>query len=297
MLKQQTTFPYEILIYDDASTDSTPAIIEEYATLYPDVIKPTLYKENNFQKGLGFYGLRVGFNEARGKYIAYLEGDDYWTNPHKLQKQVDFLESHPDYEACVHETVIRNDEDTKVDGTLFTHLKENIFIDCSKIDSRITFNDTLTGTIFHISSIMFRNHPITWPEGIEKVKALDMILFMIIAERGNIFLMRDKMSVYRHNRKSITSTQNQFTTAIAFNTISIGILDQMNDYWHGKYSKLINPKIARYYVNNMFVYLSKGARDYRKAREMAKLARRYSWSMYCKYLFVEGYYKLRKHLK
>ena len=101
-LIQETSFPIEILIHDDASTDGTDGIIREYADKYPDLILPLFETENQYSQGkqnkIDFYNYR----RARGKYIAYCEGDDYWTDPLKLQKQVDFMESHPDYSVCFH---------------------------------------------------------------------------------------------------------------------------------------------------------------------------------------------------
>ena len=93
---------FEILIHDDASTDGTDAIIKEYAAKYPDIISP-LYEEINqyTHGGKGKMDL-FNYNRVRGKYVAYCEGDDYWTDPHKLQKQVDFMENHPDYSICTH---------------------------------------------------------------------------------------------------------------------------------------------------------------------------------------------------
>ena len=90
----------EILIHDDCSTDGTDAIIREYAEKYPDLIFPLYEEENQYSKGVkvDFFN----YNRARGKYIAYCEGDDYWTDPLKLQKQVDFMEAHPAYSVCFH---------------------------------------------------------------------------------------------------------------------------------------------------------------------------------------------------
>ncbi len=95
-LLQKTTFPFEILINDDASTDNTANIIKEYEDRYPNQIFPIYQKENQYSKGVM---ITPTFNcsRARGKYIALCEGDDYWTDPYKLQKQVDFLESNPEY--------------------------------------------------------------------------------------------------------------------------------------------------------------------------------------------------------
>ncbi len=93
---QKTDFCFEAIVHDDASTDGTAAIVREYAEKYPDIIKPLLETENQYSKKDGSLN-RIMDEHTHGKYIAICEGDDYWTDPLKLQKQVNFLESHPDY--------------------------------------------------------------------------------------------------------------------------------------------------------------------------------------------------------
>ena len=104
-LAQKTDFAVEILVNDDASTDRTAEIVRAYAERFPDRIRAFLQTENQFSKG-GNIENDILLPHARGKYVAFCEGDDYWSNPEKLQRQVDFLERHPDYSACTHETVI-----------------------------------------------------------------------------------------------------------------------------------------------------------------------------------------------
>lgn len=89
---------FEILIHDDCSTDGTTEIIKEYAAKYPDIIKPLYEKENQYSKGVWVDG--YNYRRAQGKYIAYCEGDDYWTDPLKLQKQIEFMEANPEYSVC-----------------------------------------------------------------------------------------------------------------------------------------------------------------------------------------------------
>lgn len=97
-LMQKTDFKFEVLVHDDASTDGTADIIREYEAKYPDIIKPIYQTENQYKKGRGLcIGYDLQIKRARGKYIADCEGDDFWTDPLKLQKQVDFLEANPDY--------------------------------------------------------------------------------------------------------------------------------------------------------------------------------------------------------
>jgi len=104
-LIQKTTFPVEILIHDDASTDNTASIIREYEKKYPDIIKPIYQTENQYSQG-NKPGI-INRSRARGKYIALCEGDDYWTDPLKLQKQVDFLEENDDFSmVCTNYSVV-----------------------------------------------------------------------------------------------------------------------------------------------------------------------------------------------
>lgn len=95
---QKTTFKFEILIHDDASTDHTANIIYEYEKKYPDLLKPIYQTKNQYSQHIDVG--RLNLSRAKGKYIAWCEGDDYWTDPLKLQKQVDFLEGHSEYGLC-----------------------------------------------------------------------------------------------------------------------------------------------------------------------------------------------------
>jgi len=94
-LMQMTDFPFEIIIRDDCSTDSTADIIKRYVEKYPNIVKPIFETENTYSQGIR--PMPVVFAKATGKYLALCEGDDYWTDPNKLQKQIAFLENNPDY--------------------------------------------------------------------------------------------------------------------------------------------------------------------------------------------------------
>lgn len=98
-ISQKTDFPFELIIHDDASNDGTADIIREYEARYPQIIKPIYQTENQYSQRKDVF-LEIMFPHCTGKYIALCEGDDYWTDPNKLQEQADFLESHPDYSMC-----------------------------------------------------------------------------------------------------------------------------------------------------------------------------------------------------
>ncbi len=123
----------EILIHDDCSTDGTTDIVKEYAAKYPDLIFPLYEKENQYSRGKAGKIDLYNYERAKGKYIAYCEGDDYWTEPLKLQKQVDFLESHPYYSVtfhrCKHVNVSNNSEKEDDCGFLFTNNEVGVNID------------------------------------------------------------------------------------------------------------------------------------------------------------------------
>jgi galactoside O-acetyltransferase len=106
ILKQRCKFRYEAIVHDDASTDGTAAIIREYAARHPLVIRPIFQNENQFRK-TGTYPMMPAYELARGKYIAECDGDDYWTDPHKLQMQADFMEAHPECSLCHHPYLIQ----------------------------------------------------------------------------------------------------------------------------------------------------------------------------------------------
>ena len=106
-LAQRADVPVEILVHDDASTDGTEAILHEYAARYPDVVKPLFETENQYRKGLAM-DATFNFPRAAGEYIALCEGDDYWCDPHKLKKQTEYLQAHPDCTFCFTNGYVRD---------------------------------------------------------------------------------------------------------------------------------------------------------------------------------------------
>jgi len=118
-LAQKTNFDFEVLIHDDASSDGTQDVIRDYSSRYPEIIKPILQTVNQYNSVSGM-NETFNFPRARGTYIALCEGDDYWVDPFKLQRQVDFLESNPDYGA-IHTDYLELHERTKT----YIHPKRN----------------------------------------------------------------------------------------------------------------------------------------------------------------------------
>ena len=121
---QKTNFKFEAIVHDDVSTDGSAAIIREYAEKYPEIIKPIFETENQYSKRDGSLD-RIMYEACKGKYIALCEGDDYWTDPLKLQKQVDFLKNNPEYALC---------------HTGFEYLNSSLKIDHTQLNLNIISN-------------------------------------------------------------------------------------------------------------------------------------------------------------
>lgn len=125
-IMQKTDFCFEVIVHDDVSTDGSVEIIKEYADKYPDIIKPIYEIENQYSKHDGSVR-RIMLNASSGKYIAMCEGDDYWIDPCKLQKQVDFMESHPDYGLC--HTMFQSEPIRRITTQIPQNEQDNYLVD------------------------------------------------------------------------------------------------------------------------------------------------------------------------
>lgn len=119
-LTQDASFPFEIIVHDDASTDGTSEIIREYVEKYPDIVIPIIQTENQFSIHRDFAPiLNTCIQRAKGSYIAFCEGDDYWTDNTKLQKQIDFLGSHPEFGMCYTDFDVLNEKNGRYTRNVF----------------------------------------------------------------------------------------------------------------------------------------------------------------------------------
>lgn len=189
---QQTNFRFEVLVHDDASTDNTASIIREYAEKYPNIIIPIYEKENQYSKGKGDVP-RIMNAAIRGKYVAICEGDDYWTDPLKLQKQVDFLESHPDYSMCFHGADVKNE------------LVNPTKISCNKIQSREYYPKEILETwIVPTCSVLMRRECVLNLKNNKKYIVGDIVMLARCACLGKIWGEEKHMATYRRNATSWT---------------------------------------------------------------------------------------------
>ena len=186
-IMQKTNFSFEVLIHDDASTDGTTEIIKEYEEKYPDIIKPLYEEENQWIKGRRGSAV-FNFPRAKGKYIALCEGDDYWTDPLKLQKQVDFLEANPDFVMCTHDFLVYND-----DSRTYNKFYEGD----SEIQYDLEFYLSRKLWVSQPLTVMFRKLALDIEKYLKYEKSKDLTLFYCLLKEGKGILLKDNMGVYR----------------------------------------------------------------------------------------------------
>jgi len=230
-LMQKTSFDFEILIHDDASTDGTREIIESYRKKYPSIILPIYEEENQWSKGRCDSAI-FNFPRARGKYIAMCEGDDYWTDPYKLQKQIGFLEANLEYAGCFHETQVIFE-----DGSLGK-------IYGSDVGLILTAEDTISiSSPFHTSSFVFRKDSLKsgLPDWYYEVVSGDMALFSIVSASGPLRKIPKVMSVYRKHTKGFTNTDRVINNFHQDRIKLIKYLDEFHKYkFHTKAKRVID---------------------------------------------------------
>ncbi len=259
-LMQQTTFPVEILVGDDFSPDNTRAIISDYARRYPDRIRPVLHPRNLGQAGL--FNTLETYKLARGEYIAAIDGDDYWTDPLKLQKQVEFMDAHPDFSACFHNTL-----KTYEDGS------PSLILNPPDQSPVVTLDDLIGEDeiwFMATSSVLFRNVIREYPAWFMKSKSGDIPRYVLLAKLGPIGYLPDMMGVYRHNRMGTSNTDKYDDADFLQNRIGMyeGIDGELNYQYHDRLRK----NIGRY----LFMMLT--SKQYRNAYfPRLLLVARYLW--------------------
>ena len=193
-LEQKTDFRYEVLIHDDASTDDTVDIIREYAARYPDIIRPMYEEENQYSKGISNISGVFNFPRARGCLIAMCEGDDYWCDPCKLQKQADYMLSHPDCALLAHAAGIVSEDGAFRTQTMIRPFSESRELTPEEVISKKTNLPT--------ASLMFRTeYAKQLPQWYFDCPVGDIPLQLWMLMHGSVYYMDEVMSMYRMGRE------------------------------------------------------------------------------------------------
>jgi glycosyltransferase involved in cell wall biosynthesis len=232
-LSQRTKFKYEIVIHDDASNDGTIEVIEQYRERYPEIIFPMYQSENQYSQGKYGVTARFNFPRCRGKYIALCEGDDYWTDPYKLQKQVDFLEANPKVILCYHRVNVlftdgKMEEDYLVKGIVNKNLS-NIY------------DMAALGNYIHTPSVVFRNVIKDFPPQYSQTPINDYFLYMLLGQYGDYYRLEENMGVYRYGVGSHSSKPKIERSRMWLNTLQL-IQESIGD---PTVSKIVEYRIAQ----------------------------------------------------
>lgn len=236
-LMQKCDFGFEVLIHDDASTDGTIDIIKEYQEKYPEIIKPYIQKENQWSKGVRGMNAKYNFSRARGKYIAMCEGDDYWTDPLKLQKQVEFLEANPDFNISFHRAVRITPEGSRLDE-----------FPAFNLNSKLSTEDLALNNFIPNLSVIFRKTEID-TKLLQNMPLGDYALHMANSRLGFIHYHKEVMAAYRINVGVFSGKEKYIQRQRTVQTLD-GIIERF-----GFEGKILENLIS--HRNNLLFYIFK----------------------------------------
>ena len=245
-VNQKTNFGFQVIVHDDASTDNTANIIREYEKKYPDIIKPIYQKQNQHSKGVSIFKTFI-YPQIKGKYIAICEGDDYWCDNSKIQKQFDYMEKHPECSLCVHNT-IKHDLKTG---------KEELFNDWKEIHE-LTANDIFYGWKVHTSSFFTRKEFMNPADTKKKYWFGDFVRLTKSYYYGKVVALPDVMSVYNwNNPKGMTVNvwKNRTSKSIEKIKLKKEYLLEYNRMTNNKYKEIVDKKIIEEDFNILIIKL------------------------------------------
>lgn len=252
-LSQVTDFDFEIVVGEDHSTDSTRSVICKYRDRFGDRIRPLFRGQN-----LGLMrNLPESFLACRGEYVACLDGDDYWTNPHKLQRQVEFLDAHPDYSICFHNALMVWDDGSH-DPTLHSPPGRK---------PTYSLGELLTHDFISTSAAVVRNHLVRqFPNWYGTLPVPDWPFFVLHAMHGKIGYLDADWAVYRQHPAGIycrLAEEKRMEQNVSIVRIFRNVL---GPEWQGPLTQAIHSRC----LNLALYYQQHGERA--KARQFARMA-------------------------
>lgn len=195
VIYQETNFPFDVYIHDDASTDRTQDVIREYQGKYPNLVKTIFQKENQFSQGIQPLTKFI-YPKLISDYVAFCEGDDYWKDPLKLQKQVDFMDIHPEYSVCSHDVQMKFEDGVPIKERFYNKPSEGSF--------SFTFLDAFLNHFVATPTILVRRALVQRMPVTNNLVSGDIYAVLYFLSNGNGYFMEERMVVKRRNPKGIT---------------------------------------------------------------------------------------------
>lgn len=254
-LMQKTNFKFEVLIHDDASTDGTEEIIREYEAKYPDIIKPLYEKEN--QWNLGRRGSSVfNYPRAQGKYIALCEGDDYWIDPYKLQKQVDFLENNPEYVLSNTEVNVLYEES----GLIINNF--NLVKNIHNYTGSVLIQDILKSNYFiKTGTVVFRSYLLSdyfnskyYLTAKDRLMMGDTPMWAFMSLKGLFHYLDSPTAVYRRHKGSVSNRkllQNRLRFRLSSAEMRLYFIKYFREEFSEQYIKDSLKSYEDIFINNL----------------------------------------------
>lgn len=276
---QKTNFKFEVLVHDDASTDKSAEIIIEYTNKYPDIFKPIIQKENQYSKGVGIWKT-YQFPRVKGKYVAFCEGDDYWTDPLKLQSQVDCLEKDKTFSCCFSSVRWVDKSGIKLAGT-FPPRQTSFGLGTITLEVFLKEDFAKGKWSIQLSGFMVRaevdktfRRMLRGP--LKKYPFGDYPLFITAFLLGNCYFIGEEMSCYRVMSGGYNSQmQANISKAVENqNKIKAAMVD-IDNYTKGKYHSCFQKNMLWCDLNIFYMKNKKVS----KLRNLLELLKPHYWSL------------------
>ena len=230
VVSQKCNFRFEMVIGEDGSKDRTREIVAEYAAKYPDIIVPLFAEKNLGAKANATNSLM----NCRGKYIAFLEGDDYWTDPTKLQRQFDFMEANPDYTLCFTRVDVIDNEGNEAPSPYPPITQEDFSLE-DVVMTEKSFIPTPT--------MFFRNiFPRPLPDFYVNAMSGDIAMHLLLGDKGKIRCLPGKTGIYREHPGGITKTEKLKKEAYGE---LFKLFISANEYFKFRHDKLIRARLLQ----------------------------------------------------
>ena len=243
-LMQETIYPFEIIIHDDASTDATVSVAKSFADLYPNIVKLVVQKENQYARGARC--LLIAFSYASGKYVALCEGDDYWTDPHKLQIQIDEMIRHPECDISFHPAMCIDANGMNPPEEVGKHASATLVMPAETL----ILNG---GGYMPTASMMFKRKTLEdLPHWFYRVPFGDYFIQCLASFNAGALYINSVMSVYRANAPGSLSVKHScyknksYVDLILKIIVFCHLLDNWSDF---RFTRAFHARIARCYLS------------------------------------------------